>query len=279
MKWDDLRQSQNVEDRRGSRRIGGPVGIGIGGVILALLGSLIFGLNPADVLSQLQGGQPAPAQTGAPPANDPQTRFVKSIVGDLEDTWNQLFQGKYQPATLVLFSDGVDSACGFANSAVGPFYCPRDEKVYLDTSFFNQMNRMTGGQTSDFAKAYVIAHEVGHHVQNLLGISDKVRAQQQRSDQVSANNLSVRLELQADCFAGVWGHYADQRNLLEFGDVEGAIASASAIGDDNLQRRGQGYVVPESFTHGSSAQRVRWFKQGFASGDPNKCNTFAVRSL
>jgi len=260
--------------------MGGPVGFGIGGIILTLLGSLLFGLNPADVLSQLGGGQVTQApKTGAPPTNDQQARFVKKIVGDLEDTWNQIFKGKYQAPTLVMFSDATDSACGFANAAVGPFYCPRDEKVYLDTSFFKQMDRMTRDQSSGFARAYVIAHEVGHHVQNLLGIADKVRAQQARSDQAGANALSVRQELQADCFAGVWGYYAKQRNLLEFGDVEGAIATASAIGDDNLQRRGQGYVVPESFTHGSSAQRVRWFKVGFDTGDPNKCNTFAVRQL
>jgi predicted metalloprotease len=200
-------------------------------------------------------------------------------MGSLEGTWNQIFQGKYQDPTLVMFSDATDSACGFANAAVGPFYCPRDEKVYLDTTFFDQLNRMNGGKTSDFARAYVIAHEVGHHVQNLLGISDKVRAQQERSSQAGANALSVRLELQADCFAGVWGHYANQQKLLEFGDVEGAIASASAIGDDTLQRQGQGYVVPESFTHGSSAQRIRWFEIGFDTGDPNKCNTFAARQL
>lgn len=275
MKWEDLRKSQNVEDRRGqSPRMGGPAGIGIGAVILALLGGLLFGVNPADILSQLQGGPvttaPAPQN---PPANDREGLFVRSIVGDLEDTWGQMIQG-YRPPQLVLFDGQVESACGYASAAVGPFYCPRDAKVYLDTSFFDQMERLTRGQTSDFAKAYVIAHEIGHHIQNLLGISDKVRAQQARSSQTVANQLSVRLELQADCLAGVWGHYAQRRGLLEFGDVEGAIAAASAIGDDNLQRRSQGYVVPEAFTHGSSEQRVGWFNRGFQSGDPNRCDTF-----
>lgn len=275
MKWEDLRKSQNVEDRRGrGPRMGGPAGIGIGAVILALLGGLLFGVNPADILSQLQGGPvttaPAPQNT---PANDREGQFVRSIVGDLEDTWGQMIQG-YRPPQLVLFDGQVESACGYASAAVGPFYCPRDAKVYLDTSFFDQMERLTRGQTSDFAKAYVIAHEVGHHIQNLLRISDKVRAQQARSSQTVANQLSVRLELQADCLAGVWGHYAQRRGLLEFGDVEGAIAAASAIGDDNLQRRSQGYVVPEAFTHGSSEQRVGWFNRGFQSGDPNRCDTF-----
>jgi predicted metalloprotease len=254
--------------------MGGPAGIGIGAVILALLGGLLFGVNPVDILSQLQGGPvtnaPAPQNT---PANDLEGQFVRSIVGDLEDTWGQMIQG-YRPPQLVLFDGQVESACGFADAAVGPFYCPRDAKVYLDTSFFDQMERLTRGQTSDFAKAYVIAHEVGHHIQNLLGISDKVRAQQAQSSQAMANQLSVRLELQADCLAGVWGHYAQKRGLLEFGDVEGAIAAASAIGDDNLQRRSQGYVVPEAFTHGSSEQRVGWFNRGLQSGDPNRCNTF-----
>lgn len=275
MKWEDLRKSQNVEDRRGrGPRMGGPAGMGIGAVILALLGGLLFGVNPADILSQLQGGTvtTAPAPQNAP-ANDRDGQFVRSIVGDLEDTWSQLIQG-YRPPQLVLFAGQVESACGFADAAVGPFYCPRDAKVYLDTSFFDQMERLTRGQTSDFAKAYVIAHEVGHHIQNLLGISDKVRAQQARSSRAVANQLSVRLELQADCLAGVWGHYAERRGLLEFGDVEGAIAAASAIGDDNLQRRSQGYVVPEAFTHGSSEQRVGWFKRGFQTGDPNRCDTF-----
>lgn len=275
MKWEDLRKSQNVEDRRGrSPRMGGPAGIGIGAVILALLGGLLFGVNPADILSQLQAGPvttaPAPQN---PPANDREGQFVRSILGDLEDTWGQMIQG-YRPPQLVLFDGQVESACGYASAAVGPFYCPRDAKVYLDTSFFDQMERLTRGQTSDFAKAYVIAHEIGHHIQNLLGISDKVRAQQARSSQTVANQLSVRLELQADCLAGVWGHYAQRRGLLEFGDVQGAIAAASAIGDDNLQRRSQGYVVPEAFTHGSSEQRVGWFNRGFQSGDPNRCDTF-----
>lgn len=275
MKWEDLRRSQNVEDRRGrGPRMGGPAGIGIGAVILALLGGLLFGVSPADILAQLQGGTvttaPAPQ---SPSANDRDSQFVRSIVGDLEDTWGQMIQG-YRPPQLVLFDGQVESACGFADAAVGPFYCPRDAKVYLDTSFFDQLERLTRGQASDFAKAYVIAHEVGHHIQNLLGISDKVRAQQARSSQTVANQLSVRLELQADCLAGVWGHYAQRRGLLEFGDVEGAIAAASAIGDDNLQRRSQGYVVPDAFTHGSSEQRVGWFNRGFQTGDPNRCDTF-----
>lgn len=264
-----------MEDRRGrGPRMGGPTSIGLGAVILALLGGLLFGVNPADILSQLQGGTvtTAPAPQNAP-ANDRDSQFVRSIVGDLEDTLGQMIQG-YRPPQLVLFDGQVESACGFADAAVGPFYCPRDARVYLDASFFHQMERLARGQTSDFAKAYVIAHEVGHHIQNLLGISDKVRAQQARSSQAVANQLSVRLELQADCLAGVWGHYAQRRGLLEFGDVEGAIAAASAIGDDNLQRRSQGYVVPEAFTHGSSEQRVGWFNRGLQTGDPNRCDTF-----
>jgi predicted metalloprotease len=205
--------------------------------------------------------------------------FVSVVLADTEDTWNKLFRQNgenYVEPTLVLYSGAVESACGFARSAVGPFYCPADQKVYIDLSFYEDL-KTRHQAPGDFAQAYVIAHEVGHHVQNQLGISDRVRAMQRRVRQGEANQLSVRLELQADCFAGIWAHHADRsRQILEQGDVEEALNAASSIGDDRLQRRSQGYVVPEAFTHGSSAQRVRWFKRGIQTGNPEQCNTFEV---
>ena len=274
------RRSDNVEDRRGS----GPgmplvAGGGIGSIILVLV-ALYFGIDPSVVLQG--GGQPAPT-TQAPAASsrgggdDQIKQFVSVVLADTEDTWRQLFRGmnrEYRDPTLVLFTGSVQSACGMAGAAVGPFYCPGDQKLYLDTSFFRDL-RDRFGAPGDFAQAYVIAHEVGHHVQNLLGISAKVERQRAGGDESSANALSVRLELQADCFAGIWGNHARQeRDFIEGGDIEEALQAASAIGDDRLQKQTKGYVVPESFTHGSSEQRVAWFRRGLESGDPQVCDTF-----
>jgi uncharacterized protein len=286
MRWQDLRRSQNVEDRRGSgiARAGG-FKIGGCGLLLLVIISFFLGINPLEFLGILQQQAPAPQQQQqpgqAPPANDPQTEFVRAVLGDQEDTWNKLFQemgGQYQPPRLVLFREAVQSACGFASAAVGPFYCPRDSQVYLDLGFFDDLSSRFGAP-GDFASAYVIAHEVGHHVQNLTGIAEKVLQQRSQIDQESANELSVRQELQADCFAGVWGHYAQQRNVLEPGDVDEALNAAAQIGDDRMQMQSKGYVSPESFTHGSSEQRARWFRAGLDSGDVNRCDTFNVRSL
>ena len=285
MRWDEMRQSDNVEDRR-SGGGGLPVkGLGIGGIVVVGLLSLLLGKNPLEVLGlvqQVQQHAAAPSQGQAPagPA-DQGKQFVSAILGDTEDTWGQLFQqsGKqYQRPKLVLFRNAVASACGQASSAVGPFYCPGDSKVYLDLGFFDELHTRFGAP-GDFAQAYVIAHEVGHHVQNLLGISEQVHRKQQQVGKKAANALSVRLELQADCFAGVWGHYAETRHLLESGDMEEALTAANAIGDDTLQRNASGHVAPDSFTHGSSAQRIKWFKQGFESGDTRQCNTFGAQSL
>jgi uncharacterized protein len=286
MKWDQMRQSDNVEDVRGNgggfpTRAGG---VGIGGMLLVLAVSWLLGVNPGDVLVGLQETQVTqpPAQVSdAPITNmDRDSRFVRAVLGDTEDVWQRIFQQQvqapYQPPKLVLFQGAINSACGFAEAAAGPFYCPSDEKVYLDMSFFEHV-QATAGQDADFARAYAISHEVGHHIQNELGIAGKVRQMQQRSDQVTANNLSVRLELQADCFAGIWGHYTAQRDLISNRDIEGAMNTAAQIGDDYLQRQGRGRVVPESFTHGSSQQRVEWYTRGLQSGDINQCNTFARR--
>lgn len=279
MRWGDARRSDNVEDRRGG--IGLPH-IGIGGVIIALLLSWLTGTNPLTMLglvSQVeQGANPAASAPANP--NDPGVDFVRAILGETEDVWSGVFQqaGKSYPAPhLVLYSGMVQSACGGASAASGPFYCPGDQKVYLDLSFFQEMRDRLGGG-GDFAQAYVIAHEVGHHVQNLLGISAKVdRAQ---GDTRGAGGLSVRLELQADCLAGVWANRAQQRHQwLDQGDVEQALNTATAIGDDRLQRQSRGTVTPDSFTHGTSAQRVHWFTEGFQSGDLRRCDTFAAQSL
>jgi uncharacterized protein len=299
MEWRGRRQSDNVEDRRGAggqnpfgrggmripigrggvRRAGG--GIGIGGIILILIVSWVLGINPLTLLSGgdigLEGGG-YEQQANQPPANDESTAFVRTVLAETEDTWNGIFQASgetYQEPTLVLFSGQVESACGFASSASGPFYCPSDRKVYLDTNFFRELEQQFGA-TGDFAEAYVVAHEVGHHVQNLLGILPRFNQARQRMSEVEANKMSVRVELQADCFAGVWGKFTEQKGILEQGDLEEALNAAQQIGDDTLQKQSQGYVVPESFNHGTSAQRMEWFRRGFESGDVNACDTFSA---
>jgi uncharacterized protein len=280
MLWKNLRRSQNVEDRRGGVP-GGGVAIGGGcGTLLLIIVALIFGVNPLELLQQV------PTQQDQPPAsapnngiNDEAEDFVTAILGDTEDVWTQIFKqrgGTYPPPKLVLYTGRVNSACGMASSAVGPFYCPSDEKVYLDTSFFDDLQSRFGAP-GDFAQAYVIAHEIGHHVQNQLGTMRKVDALRSRMSEGEANDLSVRLELQADFYAGIWAHYAQRtKQVLEPGDIEEALRAASQIGDDRLQMRSQGYVVPDSFTHGSSEQRVRWFRKGFETGDMAQGDTFNV---
>lgn len=289
MKWEGDRQSDNVEDRRGGGGGGfggiGGRGVGIGTLVIALVGGAIFGVDPGTILALLGGGgAPVPVQQGPQraPANDRETQFVKTTLAYTEDAWAQIFaaQGaQYQPARLVLFENAVETGCGMGRSATGPFYCPADRKVYIDLGFFRLMQQRFN-VAGEFAQAYVIAHEVGHHVQNLLGVSSQVHEAQQRLSETEGNRLSVRLELQADCFAGVWAKRTNQREqILEAGDVEAALAAATAIGDDALQRQSQGTVVPDSFTHGSSAQRVRWFTRGLESGSVEQCNTFEARQL
>jgi predicted metalloprotease len=288
MRWEDNRESDNVEDRRGGG-FGGGFGfggrsIGIGTIVIALVGSYFFGVSPSTIISLLSGGPAPVAQAPAhkPPADDPVARFVSVVLADTEDVWGEIFKergGQYVRPKLVLFSGRTPTACGMGETAVGPFYCPGDQKVYLDLQFFQTM-RDRFHVASEFAEAYVIAHEVGHHVQNLTGISEKVDEMRRGASERKANALSVRLELQADCFAGVWANHANQaRHILEAGDVESALKAASAIGDDTLQRQSQGVVVPDSFTHGTSEQRVRWFTRGIDSGDIKNCNTFAARQL
>ncbi len=278
MRWEFGRRSTNVEDRRGMQVSRPVVGGGIGFVVLALIATFL-GVDPAILLEQSTPTNDP--YSDSPQANSPtsdrQTEFISVVLADTEDTWHKLFRqmGRtYVEPRLVLFSDAVESACGYARAATGPFYCPRDEKLYIDLSFYQDLqNRYQA--PGDFAQAYVIAHEVGHHVQNLLGISDRVQALQSRVSQAEANQLSVRLELQADCFAGIWANQAQRsRQILEPGDIEEALNAASSIGDDRLQSQSRGYVVPESFTHGSSAQRVQWFKRGIQTGEPAQCNTF-----
>jgi predicted metalloprotease len=291
MKWEGNRESENVEDRRGGDDGGGGFGfgggrsIGLGTIAIALVASYFLGINPLTVLNFLSGGSPVqverpPAQR--PPANDQMAKFVSVVLADTEDTWTQLFResgASYVKPTLVLFSGRTPTACGLGQTATGPFYCPGDQKVYIDLSFYRLMQQRFG-VSGEFAQAYVIAHEVGHHVQNLMGISAKVEAAQRRSSERQANALSVRLELQADCFAGVWAYHANQtRQILEKGDVETALNAASAIGDDALQRQARGEVVPDSFTHGTSAQRVRWFTRGIERGEIQNCNTFQAQQL
>ena len=253
-------------------------GGGLGALVILAI-ALFTGIDPRELMQAAPTEASGP-QGGAPPADDPQAQFVSVILADTEDAWQQLMPRlgrEYQEPRLVLFSDAVASACGTASAAVGPFYCSRDSTVYLDMTFFADLEQRFGAP-GDFARAYVIAHEVGHHVQNLLGISEQVQQQQARGGEEEANALSVRLELQADCFAGVWGNHAKQeRDFLESGDIEEALQAASAIGDDRLQRETRGHVVPESFTHGSSAQRVEWFRRGLESGDPQVCDTFGGR--
>jgi hypothetical protein len=279
MKWQLGRRSGNVEDRRGMGA-GGVGGLSIGGVLIVVVIAMLLGKNPLELLGQVEQSVPASTQTqtGATPANDETSQFVSAILGSTEDVWGKVFQqsgSTYPPPNLVLFSGAVASACGRASAAVGPFYCPSDQKVYLDTSFFQDMkSRLQAG--GDFAEAYVIAHEVGHHVQTITGVSDKVDAMRARGAAMQGDNgLLVRQELQADCYAGVWANQAQAQNQwLEAGDIEEALNTASAIGDDRLQRKSQGTVVPDSFTHGTSAQRVRWFRTGFESGDVGRCDTF-----
>lgn len=292
MKWQGERESSNVEDRRGMGGrgglpgLGGGRGIGLGTIVVALVAGWIFGINPLTLLGVLDGGSPPGAQVSgpapAPPAGDAQAQFVAVVLGSTEDVWTKVFQSgnaTYQPPKLTLFRGMVPTACGSGQSAMGPFYCPGDQKVYIDLAFFETLKQRLGAP-GDFAQAYVIAHEVGHHVQQLLGISAKVEGARRSGSEAQANALSVRLELQADCFAGIWGHHSQQaKGWLEQGDLEEAMNAAAQIGDDTLQRRSQGQVVPESFTHGSSAQRKQWFQRGFESGNVSDCNTFDARGL
>ena len=287
MRWQMGRRSDNIEDQRGMPvGRGTVVGGGIGTLVLVLL-ALYFGVDPSVILQGVDpGGSPGStrsAQQQRAPAGDDQLRdFVSVILADTEDTWGELFRRmgrRYEQPRLVLFSGAIESACGFAEAAVGPFYCPGDRKVYIDLSFYRDLRDRLGAP-GDFAQAYVIAHEIGHHVQNLLGIAERVQAAQGRRSRTEANALQVRMELQADCLAGVWANNAQRaRNILESGDIEEGLNAAAAIGDDRLQRQSQGRVVPESFTHGSSEQRVRWFKRGIESGEPGQCDTFAASKL
>ena len=274
------RRSRNIEDRRGSKSSIIAGGGGLGVLVLVLIVSLLGG-DPGVILDQVAAppSQYPTQQTQISPAEDQLAEFISVVLAETEDTGNQIFEEvigqPYQEPNLVLFSGSVQSACGAAQSAMGPFYCPADQKVYIDLSFYDDLKRRHQAP-GDFAQAYVVAHEVGHHVQNILGISTQVRQLQSRASEVEANQLSVRLELQADCFAGVWANRADRaRDILERGDVEEALNAASAIGDDRLQEQSRGFVVPESFTHGSSTQRVRWFTQGLQTGDIEQCSTFA----
>ncbi|AHF84956.1 flagellin biosynthesis protein FlgM [Rhizobium leguminosarum bv. trifolii WSM1689] len=303
MEWRGRRQSDNVEDRRGGptgggfgrgggfnfpsggsvRRAGG--GLSIGTIIFLVVIYFVFKMMGIDLLQVLEGGGMSSgpgyeqSQSGGTraPANDEMTAFMRTVLAETEDTWQGIFQAQgqnYEEPRLVLFSGSTASACGSASSATGPFYCPGDHKLYLDTEFFQELSNRFGA-SGDFAEAYVVAHEVGHHVQNLLGILPKFNQARQRMSEADANKMSVRVELQADCFAGIWGKYTQQKGLLESGDLEEALNAAQQIGDDSLQKRSQGYVVPESFNHGTSEQRVRWFKRGFDSGQLSACDTFS----
>ncbi|WP_224362126.1 KPN_02809 family neutral zinc metallopeptidase [Hyalangium versicolor] len=278
MRWQGGRRSTNIEDRRGMG-VGRPLAVGGGaaGVVIALLVMLLGG-DPSDVvIPQGPSGGVGGSGRAVDPAQDELKEFVSVVLADTEDIWPQLLQSQgvqYSNPKLVLFSDAVQSACGVEESAVGPFYCPLDQRVYLDLTFFNELDRRFGAP-GDFARAYVVAHEVGHHVQNLLGISDRVHSMRGRVGEADSNALSVMLELQADCFAGIWAHHAqEQRQILEQGDVEEGLAAASAVGDDTLQKRARGRVVPESFTHGSAAQRTSWFRRGLEQGTLQACDTF-----
>lgn len=287
MRWEGQRESDNVEDRRGMgpARVGGVGGLGLGGIVLVLAVSYFTGINPLTLINMLSGVQSMtessipsePAPIGSP--DDKLGKFASVVLADTETTWRQLLGPRYEDPRLVLFTGAVQSACGATSSAVGPFYCPIDHKMYLDLSFFNEMSHHLGAP-GDFAQAYVIAHEVGHHVQNLMGTADKVTRLQRQASERERNALSVQMELQADCFAGVWGHHAKrERNLIEPGDFEEGLRAASAIGDDQLQKMSRGAVRPESWTHGSSEQRMTWLKRGLESGDPKACDTFANNRL
>jgi len=304
MRWEDFRRSDNVEDRSdegpgGGFPLGGGMKLGGGAIIVIVIVSLLFGVNPLQMLSTVEdvgSGAPAPAprsqttpapgygpQYPTPPREarpkDPAKEFVARVLGDTEDVWSAVFQAmgaRYEAPRLVLFRGAVQSACGRATAAVGPFYCPPDAKLYLDTAFFDELSRRFGAP-GDFAQAYVIAHEVGHHVQNLTGTMRRFEQQAARQDLARRNALSIRLELQADCYAGVWGYFAKRRNLLDTGDLEEGFRAAAAVGDDQIQKRAQGYAVPESFTHGSAEQRLRWFRTGLERGDMRACDTFSVQ--
>ncbi|MDJ0700393.1 MAG: neutral zinc metallopeptidase [Woeseiaceae bacterium] len=285
MRWRGGRRSSNIEDRRGSRAKTGLLGGGIGTIVLILV-AMYFGVDPTFLIQGMQQAN-VPSSAGKQPSaedlkNDPLADMISVVVADTEDVWNEIFaeQGRsYREPTLVMFTGATRSACGLGQAAMGPFYCPADQKAYIDLSFYNDL-RGRFGAPGDFAQAYVIAHEIGHHVQNLLGISGKVHQMKQQVGKAEANQLSVRLELQADCLAGVWANRAHRaRNILEAGDVEEALNAANAIGDDRLQRQSRGTVVPESFTHGTSEQRQRWFRTGLESGDPDSCDTFNARRL
>lgn len=282
MLWKDRRESENIEDRRGISRGGLAIG-GLGSLVLIVV-ALFLGIDPRTLLQQT--GEPPAVSTDraarpSSPAEEELRRFVSVVLADTEDTWTVIFKQtgrEYRDPRLVLFTDQVQSACGVAGSSAGPFYCPGDQKVYIDLAFYRELRDRLGAP-GDFAQAYVIAHEVGHHVQKLLGISDKVHAAESRMDRTQANQLSVRLELQADFFAGVWANKAKNKGILEAGDIEEALGAASAVGDDRLQRQARGRVVPDSFTHGTSEQRVRWFRKGLETGDLNQGDTFNARSL
>ena len=276
MRWQSGRRSSNVQDRRG--RGGMMIGGGLGAIVITVV-ALLLGVDPDSIPTN--GAAPANEVAPGGPDQfrgvDEEADFISVVLADTEDTWNALFATRgetYREPQLVLFEDVVHSACGIAQSAVGPFYCPPDQQLYLDLSFFRELSQRFGAP-GDFARAYVVAHEVGHHVQTLLGISDDVRAAQARASTTESNAMQVRMELQADCLAGIWAHHAQrERQVLDPGDIEEALGAASAIGDDRLQRETQGRVVPESFTHGTSAQRTQWFRNGFDSGDPDRCDTF-----
>ena len=289
MRWEGQPESENVEDRRGMgpARVGGIGGLGLGGIVLILAVSYFTGTNPLTLIDMLGGVQsmsPDQSDEAAPtgPIGDQLGKFASVVLADTELTWQQLLPTvgrSYENPRLVLFTGGVQSACGATSSAVGPFYCPGARKVYLDLSFFNEMSHRLGAP-GDFAQAYVIAHEVGHHVQNLLGIAERVNRLQRQVSETEGNVLSVRMELQADCLAGVWGHHAKhQRNLIEPGDFEEGLRAAAAIGDDQLQKTARGYVRPESWTHGSSEQRMTWLRSGLETGDPRACDTFSSTRL
>ena len=289
MRWEGQRKSSNVEDRRSGGGGGFGLGgrsIGIGTIVLALIGWGVFGINPLTTIGVLSGAGDAPqVQQGpaqAPPAGDRNAAFVATVLASTEDVWTRIFQqggARYVQPRLVLFRGATPTACGMGQSAMGPFYCPSDQKIYLDMDFFDTMTRQLGAP-GEFARAYVVAHEVGHHVQNLLGVTGKVDSMRGRVSQTQQNQLSVRLELQADCYAGIWANHSQQaRGWLDAGDIESAINAAQQIGDDTLQKRSQGHAVPDSFTHGSSAQRVRWFTQGFKTGSVQACDTFDAQAL
>ena len=278
MRWRGERQSSNIEDRRGMSRGGMAVGGGLGGLVIIVL-ALLFGADPRQFLEQIPNSGQAPGAQSSRPVNPEEEelkQFVAVVLASTEDVWSEQFRQlgrQYREPTLQLFTDRAESACGIAGASVGPFYCPGDQKIYIDLSFFREL-RSRFRAPGDFAQAYVIAHEVGHHVQNLLGTMDQVNSARGRLSTRQNNDLSVRLELQADFYAGLWAHYAEKKGVVEPGDFEEALGAASAVGDDRLQREGQGYVVPDSFTHGSSEQRVGWFRRGFESGDVRQGDTF-----